>query len=96
MKQKAEQMTHFPGIVEKMREAVQKEWGRLVRTPFNSYLVHRLHEGRPSGTGRGGNARTAADSSPASPTVRVALQLLCCEGSVAGWFDRGWQVFHLG
>ena len=27
-----------------------------------------------------------------SIAVGVALQLYCCEGSMIGWFDPGWQV----
>ena len=38
------------------------------------------------------DARTAVVPSPAHPTVREALELSRCEGSVNGWFDLGWQA----
>ena len=51
--------------------------------------------GWPSGIGWGDNVRTAVGSSPAPLHREGGHVTLMLRGVLIGWFDPGWQVFHL-
>ena len=51
--------------------------------------------GWPSGIGWGDNVHSAVGSSPA-PHREGGNVTVMLRGVLIGWFDPGWQVFHLG
>ena len=51
--------------------------------------------GWPSGIGWRDNVRTAVGSSPAPPHSEGGHVTVMLRGVLIGWFDPGWQVFHL-